>query len=206
VFALETHLKMARASYESLVYSFAMDIDLASELRGRGDAYWLESGLCTTEEEVSGLFDTVDEFINHPHVKDTADSLVDRAYIAHGALLNHLSALHGDEPRRFPGMPPPPSFESKHAPYINYEAPKKTRTRTARSNAKVKAGVKGKAKATPLPEEPEEQSDDEGDASPSAEEGEAESSDSSSDEEDDEEVDQLLHSSQDAPGSPDDEV
>lgn len=133
---------MARSHHESAIFSFAKDIHEAGELRGRTPGYWLQTGLCTSAEEVTTLFETIDTFFAEAKKKgQTASSLAELAYTTHGRLLNVLSNLHGDEAQEFPDLPDAPSFQSKHADFRHYRAPPKPkhRRRSAKSKGKQKA-------------------------------------------------------------------
>lgn len=199
---------MATAHYVTLVYSFALDIENAGELRGRGPDYWIETGLCTTEEEVTELFEAVDTILDKAEEGDSDSlSLVDHAYFTHGRFLNILSSLHGESPHQFPDMPEAPSFASKHAPFADYQPAKKSKSRKPTKKLSAKAQGKQKAKSPIiLPPSSEESQVDENASQPaSGDEADGEVAISGSGEEDEEEVDELDPSQDaDAIGSPED--
>lgn len=119
--AIESHLESAHFHYVSSVLSFAKDVQTAGISNGRKSSFWVESGLCASQEDARKLFVAVDAIL--AEIKTTApEGVANKAYKAHGRLLNVLSNLRGVEPHEWPDMPQMPSFESKNAPYASGEA------------------------------------------------------------------------------------
>lgn len=112
----EAHLELAHAQYRSTLISFTRDLDAAGEYHGRAGPFWVDSGLCTTQEDADTLFATVDSVLDN--IKSAGPEESARTiYGAHGRFLNMLSCLHDEPTYSFPEVPEPPTFSSKHASY-----------------------------------------------------------------------------------------
>ena len=153
---LRTGLSMAETHYDASIYAFARDIITASQDHGRQSHYWLQVGLCKTEEQVTELWEIIDNFVENADDQGIDnDVLSERAHNAHNDLLRLLSHLH-DLP--IPELAPlldAPSLESKHAPFVGYTVPKKPRApRKPKAKTKGKASSKGKGKGKAKAKEP----------------------------------------------------
>lgn len=116
VTGLSTFLELAHWQYQSLLISFAKDLQVAEARFPRSDDYWVLSGLCTEQQQAIDLFKVVDDFVT-AFSATAPEDLSELVFSLHGRFLNVLSHLHGEDPRMWPDIPAAPTFESKHAPH-----------------------------------------------------------------------------------------
>jgi hypothetical protein len=138
---LEAHLEMAHHHYQASIFSFAKDLEVSITYHGRQNPFWVESGLCTSQEDADTLFATVDSVLaglKNPVPGEFAKEM----YAAHGRFLNVLAHLHGEAPVTVSVVPEAPTFASKNAAYANstfIDIPKVPAAKAKASAAKTPA-------------------------------------------------------------------
>lgn len=147
VTGLSSFLELAHWQYQSLLISFAKDLQIAEERYPRSDPFWVDSGLCSAPAQASELFKLIDDFI--PAFAATAPSdISELVFSLHGRFLNVLAHLHGEDPRAWPNIPSAPTWDSKHAPFVTTPpVPVPASLPTIPTPGPSSASGKGKAKA-----------------------------------------------------------
>ncbi len=113
---------MAHTQYQTAVFSFAQDLQVAEKQRSRDDEYWVRSGLCRTQEDSFAAFALADTVVED--LKRTSlSNLAAKSFQTHGHFLKFLGHLVGELTSPLPAVPEPPTFVDKHAPYAASTVP-----------------------------------------------------------------------------------